>query len=631
MFFCIMKGEDLPPGWNPEELEKEIRSKFSPETAAILQKLIRFPDLLQGFVEWTSESLPAELVDFLERQQRNKKQIQVPSQSDVEVSVNKEPEISPAVTSSLEKSNKKENKRRKKKRSHAGARGHAAFPGAKHVVHSLAKSLCAGQACSCQMGKLYAIPPGRSVYFEAASLLQAILHETEKLRCNSCGSVFGAHLPPEITEREKYHKALPDAAAACVLFRYGLGFPDLRLERLQGWQGNPISNSRQWAIALQAALELKPLWESFLTRASNATSLICDDAYSKIITEMKAISEEIKCAQEKGISENNIRTSVQTSLVVARGDDGHDVHLCLSGREHQGEVIYELLKERDEDLPPVCLTTDAAAKARALKPFPEKSCQGFYPHQTKKGSAENLHIIQAHCLEHLRLTFEKASDHFPKIVRDVLGFIGQVYANDAEAVKVYNLSPQERQLFHCEHSTPLMESLKKYLLKIQESRLVEPNSPTGRAIAYAQNHWNNFTEFLRTPGVFLDTNPCERDVYYVILHRLNSLHYQTLTGAEVGDFFMSIAATCRGQNINPLRYLTACLEFPRDVGRKPQDWYPWNFEKSYSEALSKREQEWDELRKERDRKGYRQLVRTKKPLEETCPQTVNPMSSPPPV
>jgi Transposase IS66 family len=273
-------------------------------------------------------------------------------------------------------------------------------------------------------------------------------------------------------------------------------------------------------------------------------------------------------------------------------------------------------------LPPPVLTTDAASKSKTFRSFPEKNEHGFHRRATKK-QADSLEtpVTQAHCLEHLRLAFEEIETNHPAVCARVLELIGHIYANDAQT-KTQALAPIERRDFHAAHSAPLIEALEAFVDATAREPKAEPNSDLGRTLAYAKNHRVAFSEFLRTPGVALDTNACERDVYFVILHRLNSLHYQTATGAQVGDFFMSIAATCRALKVNPLQYVSACLEFPEQVRQAPQDWMPWNHKAALASAQERRSEEWNILREERKRQGYRQHTRTRADIED------NPTSHP---
>jgi len=55
------------------------------------------------------------------------------------------------------------------------------------------------------------------------------------------------------------------------------------------------------------------------------------------------------------------------------------------------------------------------------------------------------------------------------------------------------------------------------------------------------------------------------------------MFYKTVTGAEVGDVYMSLIHTCRLCDVNPLDYLNALQRHAGDVIASPALWLPWNF------------------------------------------------------
>jgi|GEM_PF-559025 len=614
--------QEFSDGPQHGDLEKEILAKLSPEAARKILAFLRLPDLLERYLKENTDPEMLELRDFLAFiNEKNRSKAPIPdSEKD---STPSETSSNPGTGAKVDpkkkrKKDKKKKDEEKKSRSNAGARGRDAFPDAPVVSHGIL-GLCAGGQCTCKNGILYAIPPGSKVRFGAEPLLKPVVHERERLRCGECGNVFGALLPPEVTERKNYNGATPEAAALSTLSRYALGIPDLRLERLQGWLGSPLSNSRQWAIALHGFLALKPLWESWLNALAQCPTLMSDDANQKVISLKQEVAAEVHLAREQGVDEKNVRTGIQASIIVGYTADGHEIHAYLTGREHQGESLHGLLQGRAPSLPPPVLTTDAASKSKTFRLFPAKDERGFHLRTTKKQDASvATPVIHAHCLEHLRLTFEEIEANHPSICAQALELIGHIYANDAQC-KVQALSPIERRDFHAVHSAPLVSALEVFLDDTAKQAKAEPNSDLGCALGYARNHRRAFSEFLRTPGVVLDTNACERDVYFVILHRLNSLHYQTATGAQVGDFYMSIAATCRALKVNPIEYLSACLEFPELARQAPTDWMPWNYKSALLLAQQCRQEEWGLLREVRRRQGYQQLVRTRADISDDRP------------
>ena len=91
-----------------------------------------------------------------------------------------------------------------------------------------------------------------------------------------------------------------------------------------------------------------------------------------------------------------------------------------------------------------------------------------------------------------------------------------------------------------------------------------------------RKRWNKFTLFLRQAGAPLDNNLCERCLKKAILHRRGSLYYRTVRGAEVGDIYMSLIATCEHCKVNAFEYLKALQRHAERVREHPHLWLPWN-------------------------------------------------------
>ncbi|RZL90016.1 MAG: transposase [Variovorax sp.] len=117
--------------------------------------------------------------------------------------------------------------------------------------------------------------------------------------------------------------------------------------------------------------------------------------------------------------------------------------------------------------------------------------------------------------------------------------------------------------------------LQRWMNEQFDKRLVEPNSGLGKALRYLIRHWDALMLFLRKAGAPLDNNLCEQALKRAIIHRKGSLFFKTLSGAEVGDIYMSLIHTCRLCDVNPFEYLKALQQRAHDVIRHPARWLPW--------------------------------------------------------
>ena len=445
-----------------------------------------------------------------------------------------------AAGKSTGKSGQKKDKGRgkKKKPKGHGRNGASAFTGTERVQVAL-KQLSTGDACPCcpnGKGKVYPSSEGPKtlVRLRGEAPVQAKVWELERLRCNLCGEVFTAEAPVAAGS-EKY-----DASAGAIIsvLKYGCEFPFYRLEQLQSNFGVPLAASTQWGIVSEAAAQLRPVFDELRHQAANGKLLHNDDTSMRVLELMKENRQHATRGDpEELVDQDNgkqnqkqnkkKRTGMFTTGIVSVIEE-HEIAIFSTGREHAGESLAELMKERTATKLPLQMC-DALSR-NIPKPF---------------------ETILGNCLTHARRYFVKVVEAFPEQCLFVIEILRDVYKHD-EKTRQQKMSPEKRLDYHKEHSAPLMEKLNKWLELQFSDKLVEPNSSLGQAISYMLNHWTKLTLFLRVPGAPLDNNICERILKQAILHRKNALFYKTLNGAAVGDLFMSFIHTCRLHRVNSL-------------------------------------------------------------------------------
>jgi hypothetical protein len=353
-----------------------------------------------------------------------------------------------------------------------------------------------------------------------------------------------------------------------ALLKYGYGMPFHRQETLQGNLGIPLSDATQWDIVNAQAERAEPIWKELAREAAQGDVIHNDDTGVKILELMgerarQAAREDAADDTAEDPAENSgedsaqepgpDRTGMFTTGIVATGD-GHKIALFLSGRQHAGENLKDVLRRRAAELPPPIQMCDALTR----------------------NLPGELKTILANCLAHGRRQFVDVAERFPEECQHVLESLSVVYHNDTIA-RERNLSPEERLLFHQAESGPTMEELHVWLVRQFDERRVEPNSALGKAISYLLRHWEKLTLFLRVAGAPLDNNVCERALKKAIRHRRNSLFYKTPHGAHVGDMFMSLIATCELCAANPFDYLTELDRHAARAASNPAAWMPWNY------------------------------------------------------
>ena len=437
---------------------------------------------------------------------------------------------------------KKPGKRRKKKKKGHGKNGADAYSGASRekIKHGTLQH-CA-PCPSCDDGKLYRQPvPGVVVRITGSAPLTATVYELEKLRCNICGRIFTAKLPPEAGD-QKYDAT---ASALLAVLRYGSGLPLNRIEKLQAGMGIPLPASTGWDVIEKLADRIHPVYSELIKQAAQGDVIHNDDTSMKV---QELLAENL--SNSKKPSRTGIFTTGMLSII-----DNRMIALYFTGRKHAGENMAQLLEKRSNSLDPPIQMCDALSR----------------------NFSEDFQTILAHCLTHGRRNFVTVEENFPDECQYVIELLGEVYHNDAISSRE-GMSPKQRLLFHQTNSGSLMEELHCWLRQQFDDKKVEPNSSLGKAIKYMLKHWQKLTLFLSVEKAPLDNNICERAIKMAIMHRKNSLFYKTEHGAYIGDLFMSIIHTCNLSRINPLDYLTELRKNSSAVFKTPHQWLPWNYQ-----------------------------------------------------
>jgi transposase len=229
-----------------------------------------------------------------------------------------------------------------------GRNGAEAYRGADKVKVAHQKLVHGDRCPDCARGNVYTQKePKALVRIIGQAPLSATVYELERLRCNTCGQVFTAEEPEDVGP-EKY-----DASAAAMIaqLKYGSGVPFYRLEGMQELLGIPMPAATQWELVEETAEVLKPVHEELIRQAAQGEVLHNDD------TSMRVLRME----REPG----DDRTGVFTSGIVSTAS-GRKVALYFTGRQHAGENLADVLKQRAAELAGPIQMCDA--RSRATRP-----------------------------------------------------------------------------------------------------------------------------------------------------------------------------------------------------------------------------------------------------------------------
>jgi hypothetical protein len=396
--------------------------------------------------------------------------------------------------------------------------------------------------------------PALLIHFLSGPPVSATLYECERLRCNSCGAVFTAEAPQEVSAK-KYDES---AASMIAVLKYGHGFPFHRMEKLQEQLGVPLAASTQWELVDEKADSILPVYDLLVELAAQGELLHNDDTTMKILQYLGKRAERHGEPHPGDGERSGVFTTGIISVV-----EGRRIALFFTGKHHAGENLLEVLHKRHEDRAPPLQMCDALSR----------------------NLPQNFKVILCNCLSHARRKFIELFDSFPAECQIVLEAFESVYFND-EQTKKQNMDRQQRLLYHQVHSQPVMKELEVWLHQQIDEKKVEPNSNLGEAIGYMIDHWEPLTRFLKVAGAPLDNNICERALKRAILHRKNAMFYKTQHGAFVGDIYMSLIYTCTLSDANPVEYLTELERHAAQLAKDPGKWLPWNYKESLAPSPS---------------------------------------------
>lgn len=448
-----------------------------------------------------------------------------------------------------------------------GRNGARAFTQAKHIVIGLAAGIIGGLCEGCGKGSMMPYREKVLVRVVGQSLFGAEVHHFEQARCRLCGTIIRATDPngEVVGIGSSYVTYDWSACAMLIVMHYFGGAPFKRLESLhQGW-GVPLSDANQWRVVDECDDLLLPLYKAIeLYGVQQATQLRIDDTGSVVIELQRQINAEITALQAIGESTRDVRTGINATCVYLDTPD-ETVILFYTGRHHAGEIVDRLLVHRRTSSGKLVKVSDGASKN--------------FDH----AHADTL--IEGTCNAHAFLKFRAIKDKYPAEYAVAGEVYKKVFDHDAKA-KARGMAPEERMLYHREHSKPLMEKLKAMCADKVNNKLVEPNSLLWEPISFIINQWPRLTRFYQEPGVALDTNIVEQSLIIPVRYLAGSFNYQTDNGAVVGDHQMSMIATARANGIEPVAYLTECLRNHEDLKQRPEYYLPWVYRQRLEEAAS---------------------------------------------
>jgi hypothetical protein len=387
-----------------------------------------------------------------------------------------------------------------------------------------------GDLCpACGKGRLREMPAEIVVRFTGNPPVTCNKFACEKVRCDTCGQIFKAELPPEAGD-EKYDAS---AKASIVMSKYGSGVPFYHLGMQQQQQLVPLAPSTQWDLVEEVADTALPVYLELERQAARADLFFTDDTPHWVLAAGKKhnLTGVVARVQEKWVT------------------------LFLMGENQAGQKMSVLLEARPPGLPPPMQMSDALAG----------------------NQQDSILVLVLLCWVHARRNFFEIKDFYPEVCEPVLEAIRLVYKHE-RTTKELQLDAAARLAYHQQQSQPLLERMKAWLLSQMDQQLIEPNSPLGKAVKYVKKHWEGLMGFCRHPGAPIDNNLVEQVLKFPIRNRKNAHFFKTSHGADVGCLLMSMIKTASQAGVSPFAYLQALLQHRSVLRQNPGLWLPWNYQ-----------------------------------------------------
>jgi len=446
-----------------------------------------------------------------------------------------------------------------------GRNGANAYRQAQHFSHLLAPGVIGAQCEACRLANMSRYREKITIRIVGQPLFSAEGHHYEQGRCRNCGHIVRAEGPDDVNEGlgTDYIRYDWSACAMLMVMHYFGGAPFKRMESLhEGW-GVPMPDANQWEVVSAGDDLLLPLYRALEQHAiQKATNFRIDDTGAMVIALKKQIAAEIAALQSLGESTKGVRTGINATGLYWETPNG-PVILFYTGRHHAGEIVDQLLRHRLISSPKLVKCTDGASK------------NFDHEHADK--------LVESTCNAHALLKFRDIKDKHPIEYAEAGRVYKQVFDNDDEA-RTLGLTPVDRMLYHRVHSKPLMQQLKKMCEEKITSKLIEPSSRLWEPLTFVINQWDRLTRFCETPGVPLDTNLVEQALIMPVRYLAGSFNYHTEDGAVVGDHAMSLIATARANDVEPVAYLTECLRCHEDLAKRPEHYLPWVYRERHKDA-----------------------------------------------
>lgn len=208
-----------------------------------------------------------------------------------------------------------------------------------------------------------------------------------------------------------------------------------------------------------------------------------------------------------------------------------------------GEAVYDFTTSRAGEGPQAFLS--------GFKGYLQADAYSGYDRLYASGE-----VVEVGCLAHARRKIYDALDTAPEKASYALALIRGLYDLEANA-RDREIRGEELAALRQEESRRVLGGLYDFLVLEKAEAL--PQSPLGKAIGYALNHWPALTRYVEDGRLSIDNNAAERALRTVATGRKNWVFCGSPAGGRRAAILYSLVMSCKLQGIDPFAYIRDVL------------------------------------------------------------------------
>ncbi|MFT7487288.1 MAG: transposase [Candidatus Paceibacteria bacterium] len=363
--------------------------------------------------------------------------------------------------------------------------------------------------CSCG-GELHKVGFEQSQELERIEVTILLQKKRAKYACRSCGDgITTATGPARVIDKGLLGVGF---LANIITERFVSHMPYYRLEKKYQSEGLDLSRSVLERSVARCAELLEPLHAALREEVLSKDILFTDD------TTVTLVNPRSKGGSSKG-----------------------RVWIYL---DKLGNHFYDFTKTREASGPELIL--------KDFLGYVHADAYGGYDWLFQPGGP-----TEVACWAHTRRYFERAEKSDPKLSAKALDLIRGLYRIEKKA-KEDELNPEAVAALRQEYAVPILKNIWAWLAEVEAQVL--PKGPMGKAVHYAQAHWDALNVYVTDGRLEIDNNASERAMRPIAVGRKNWLFFQTIGGGKTAAILMSLIQTAKAAGVNVQLYLRDVLQ-----------------------------------------------------------------------